>query len=41
MEKEEKGMFLLEKHFFSPESIKNLLELATYLALTHQVRRDY
>lgn len=34
------NMFLQEKHSFFSESIKNLLELATHLVLTHQVRRD-
>lgn len=37
MEKEEKCMFLQEKLF--SESIKNLLESASHLVLTHQVRR--
>lgn len=42
VEKEEKCMFFTrETRFFPPESIQNLLELATHLALTHQVRRDY
>lgn len=34
-------VFTRETLFFSPQSIQNLLELATHLALTHQVRRDY